>query len=99
MHIFFTIIVVATLSEAIWEILKKLIPVIDDRIWSYLNLVGSLAVSVFVGVATGVDIFHLLGIDLKWPVVGVVLTGIIISRGSNFIHDLVTRLQSSSKNG
>lgn len=93
MNVFFTLVVVAILAEAVWEILKNLIPSTSDKVWSYINLVGSLLVGVLVAFVADVNIFALLGIDLKWPVVGVVLTGILISRGSNYIHDLVGKLK------
>lgn len=96
MNVFLTLIVVAILSEAIWEILKNLIPNMNDTVWSYINLVGSLLVGILIAFIADVNIFALLDIDLKWPVVGVVLTGILISRGSNYIHDLVGKLKPDS---
>ena len=96
MNVFFTLIVVAILSEAIWEILKNLIPNMNDKVWAYINLVGSLLVGILIAFIADVNIFALLGITLRWHIVGVVLTGILISRGSNYIHDLVGKLKPNS---
>lgn len=96
MNVFFTLIVVAILAEAVWEILKNLIPNMNDKVWNYINLVGSLAIGILIAFISDVNIFALLNIDLKWPVVGVILTGILISRGSNYIHDLVSKLKPDS---
>ena len=45
---------------------------------------------------TRLDMLSLLGIETVIPFLGIILTGILISRGSNFIHDLLVRL--SNKN-
>lgn len=42
---------------------------------------------------TGADLFGTAGIAFVWPVVGPVLTGVIISRGANYVSDFVKRLQ------
>lgn len=42
---------------------------------------------------TGADLFGTVGIEFVWPVVGPVLTGVIISRGANYVSDFVKRLQ------
>ena len=96
MNVFFTLIVVAILSEAIWEILKNLIPNLNDKVWTYINLVGSLLVGILIAFIADVNIFALLSIELKWPIVGIVMTGVLISRGSNYIHDLVGKLKPDS---
>lgn len=56
------------------------------------------AVGLLCGIAlcllTGADLFSAVGIAFVWPVVGPVLTGIIISRGANYVSDFVRRLQA-----
>lgn len=81
------ILVAAFLAEAIWETLKM--------VWQPGHLVadrvGALIIGIFIAVMFGLDLFVLLGFTVQWPalaVVGVILTGILLSRGSNFIHDL-----------
>ncbi|ABI68436.1 hypothetical protein Swol_1126 [Syntrophomonas wolfei subsp. wolfei str. Goettingen G311] len=37
---------------------------------------------------TGIDLFATVGLPINIPYLGLILTGIIISRGANFIHDL-----------
>lgn len=41
----------------------------------------------------GADLLSLLGYQASIPFVGQVLTGLLISRGSNYTNDLVSRLQ------
>ena len=38
------------------------------------------------------DMLALLGIKTTIPFIGIVLTAILISRGSNFLHDLLERI-------
>ena len=94
---FFTIILTSVLAEGLWQILKELIPDISEKAWNYVNKIGSLASGIFIAVLTNVNIFTILNLDIKYPVIGVILTGIIISRGSNYVHDLMGKLQKSPK--
>ncbi len=83
-----TIITVALLVEAIWETLKM--------VWQEgkinVNTIGALIVGIAVSILAKIDIFAMQGISLSIPLVGWILTGILISRGANFIHDLFNKL-------
>lgn len=54
------------------------------RLWS--GLVG-------VGIAweLNLDVFALLGGELRHPLAGNILTGLLIGRGSNWVHELLKR--------
>ena len=82
------LVVVAVVVEAIWENLKM--------IWQEgkfnWNMVGSLVIGIGLCVLTGADIFPVVGLNLIIPYIGSVLTGIIVSRGANFVHDLINKL-------
>ena len=41
----------------------------------------------------GADLFGAVGIDFAWPAVGPVLTGMVVSRGANYVSDFVKRFQ------
>lgn len=88
-----TIIVVAVLVEAVWENLKM--------IWQSgkvnIDMIGSLIVSIVIAILTKIDVFNALGITIN-IYAGSFLTGIIISRGANFVHDLLTKV-NQLKNG
>ncbi len=60
--------------------------------WQMLVGIG---LGVTVTLVYNVDIFSLLGITSTIPFVGTVLTGILISRGSNYIFDLIETLQGA----
>lgn len=90
MEKFFQVIVIALLAETIWENLKM--------VWQEgkLNVdrIGALIVSIIVAMATQLDVFAILNFNITIPFVGSFLTGLLISRGANVIHDLLEKIQS-----
>lgn len=90
----------AVLVESIWEALKPvfggLVEKLQDRnipIDRIMSLVIALAVCL--GIGARVDLFELLGLPLCVPYLGLVLTAVIMSRGSNFVHDVLSALQGA----
>ena len=84
------LIVLSILAEAIWENLKM----IWEKGKFNWNRLGALVLSVILAVGTKADLFELLKLNIFIPVLGSVFTGILISRGANFIHDLLKKIQS-----
>lgn len=83
------LVIISILVEAIWENIKFVRK--DKQI--NVNMIGSLIISILICVLARVDIFAVIGIDLSVKVIGSILTGIIVSRGANFVNDLFTRLK------
>lgn len=84
----FIVLVVALIAESVWETLKM--------IWQKgklcLDRVGALVVSLVICIDIKLDMLTLLGINTTIPFIGIILTAILISRGSNFLHDLLERI-------
>jgi len=78
------IIIVAILIEAIWENCKI---VWQNNKFSW-DKVGALMVSIFICIGVQADVFGLVGLNIVWPILPNILTGILVSRGANFIHDI-----------
>lgn len=89
------LVIVAILVEAIWENIKMVFP---NKKFS-ISMLGSLLVSILICVLTKVDIFPVVGLTITIPVIGSILTGIIVSRGANFVNDLFTKLKGGTNNG
>ena len=89
------LVIVAILVEAIWENIKMVFP---NKKFS-ISMLGSLLVSILICVLTKVDIFPVVGLTISIPVIGSILTGIIVSRGANFVNDLFTKLKGGTNNG
>lgn len=83
------LIIIAILIEATWENIKM--------IWQNgkfsIDKLGSLILSIVICILTKADIFPIVGISIVIPIIGSVLTGIIVSRGANFLHDLFNKIQ------
>ena len=87
---FLTLMVLAILAESVWETLKMT--------WqegkASIDKIGALVVSIVITFGTGIDIMPMLGLSMKWGILGSILTAILISRGSNFIHELISKVSN-----
>ena len=87
------IVMVALIAESVWETLKMT--------WQEgkvsIDRIGALVVALLLAIGTRLDLLSLLDIKTSIPYLGVVLTGILISRGSNFIHDLLVKIGQVEK--
>lgn len=81
------VLVMAVLVEAIVQVIKGWVPESANTPAWLWPVVGAV-LGVGVCVTASVDVFVLLGITLSVPLVGPVVTGILISRGASFVHDL-----------
>ncbi len=79
----------AVLVEAVITVINRAKTKYRD--WQYW---GSLAVAVFATVIYEIDLFESLGFNALIPFVGAVFTGIIISRGSNYVFDILKRVSN-----
>ena len=65
-----------------------------DLIWQQLV---SLVIGVVVAISFGLDLPAVFGLKSLIPFVGQVMTGIIFSRGSNYVADLIKKLNSQTQ--
>ncbi len=79
-----TILVLAVVVEATTEYIFGGIPAVATHMKKMSLLVG-----VLVALAFQADLFPLLGITAVSPVVSQIFTGVLISRGSNILNDLL----------
>ena len=61
------------------------------------EMAASVLLGIFVAVAYGVDLLADMGMQTNIPYVGSILTGILISRGSNYVFDLVKKLTEAKQ--
>jgi hypothetical protein len=85
---------VAFLVEALIQALK---PIYDKENGWNRDKVISIVVGILVCVVTNVDLFAELGFVVAVPYLGSVLTGVIASRGSNFVHDILKFVQGKAQ--
>ena len=84
----YKVLILALIGESIWETLKL--------IWNKgkvsVDKIGAILIGVLLSVSTGTDIMNLVGVPIFIPYVGTILTCILISRGSNFVHDIINNM-------
>ena len=82
--------------------------VIVEGIISYANeivknkkihweIIGAIAIGCLVSFNLNLDFFRMLGLKEAYGIIGVILTGILISRGSNYVFELYDRLTKWKK--
>lgn len=85
---FAVLTVLALLVEVCVDIVKAAIPAIHG--WK--SQLTSVVVGVLLTTATTTGLLGALQVNLAVSWIDYFLTGLIISRGSNFIHDLLSKL-------
>ena len=87
------LIIVAILIEAIWENIKM--------VWQNgkfsIDRIGALVISVLICILAKIDIFPIVNLSVSIPVIGSIFTGIIVSRGANFVHDLFNKISGDKE--
>ena len=86
-------IAMAITVEGIVEYVKTVIKTAENK--EYKTLVTqaiALASGVMLCMTTGADIYAAMGVVFTQPVIGLVLTGIFVSRGANYVSDFVAKL-------
>ena len=55
----------------------------------HYQMILSLIFGIFIAVVYKIDLLKLANIESEIPYIGCVLTGMLISRGSNYVHDIL----------
>lgn len=99
---FWTVLFGAFVVESLVNIVNSVkvtrSPTDKSAAWQYwVALFVGLGAGVVVGINYDIDVFRLVGIEGKVPLVGAVLTGLIMSRGANVVSDVMGRLNAYKK--
>lgn len=86
---FATLVVLSILVEVCVDIIKSAVPVVKG--WG--SQLASIIVGIILATATATGLLASLEVSLSFPWIDFFLTGLIISRGSNFIHDLLSKIR------
>ena len=86
------LVVLALIAESVFEAIKG---VVKDGKFSF-EFLGTIALGILIAVGAKISLFDILGIAML-PYVGEILTGILISRGSSVVHDLIKKLQNKEQ--
>ena len=87
------ILTLAIVTEALVEYGKSIGKAFAGKdIKAAVTQILAVVVSVLLCFAADADLFQVVGITFTWPWVGIVLTGILGSRGANYLSDFVAKL-------
>ncbi len=92
MQVLAQILLVAVLIEAVVDWVKNFV----NARFAYQQVVAFIAALVFAA-GLNLNFFALVGLDYRWPVVGVVFSALILSRGSNYVHNFFDNLSNFTK--
>lgn len=91
---FLKLLVIAATLEALWETLKMF--------WqegkANIDRIGAAMLGIFLCLASGIDFFEMVQIPLSVSATGMVLSGLLVSRGANFLHDLLSTINNLRAN-
>ena len=92
------ILVMAIVVEAFIEYAKTIGKAFIGGEWkTAITQLTAIALGVLLCFMVGGDLFAVVGIVFVWPWLGIFLTGILISRGANYVSDFIKRLQGVGK--
>lgn len=83
------LLITAMLIEAVWETGKMVWQ--DGKL--QIDRIGTLVIGLVMAFALKLDLMDMMGMTTFIPYVGTVMTGILISRGSSYVHDIANKLQ------
>jgi len=87
------VFLLAVAVEALIQVIKGWLPsgvTVAGWVWPVVGAILGVALCLL----ADVDLLRLGGVDLRSPPVGMVLTGLLISRGASFIHDFWSSVNS-----
>lgn len=87
---FMSFVVIAMIGEAVWETGKMIWQ--DGKI--NLDRIGAMIVGLILSLGAGLDFMATVGIPMRVPYLGMILTGLLISRGANFMHDILSGINN-----
>lgn len=94
------VFLLAVVVEKLVEIFKDIvyaIPFLPDKLRPLTLELLSLGCGLVLAFQTNLDAFELLNISIMNPIVGIVTTGLVIGKGSNFAHDFFASYKINAK--
>ena len=81
------LVFLSALGQAVWQTLKMTWQ--EGKI--SFDRIGVLVVCVTITLLTNESLFARLGIELTYPIVGVILTGVLLSNGAEWLHEFLKK--------
>lgn len=85
--------ILAVLVEAVWESVKLL----WEKGRFNTNQFGAMCIALLFSLATDTRLLEAVGITVAIPLLDGICTGLLMSRGSNFVHTLLDWVKNKTK--
>ena len=93
-------LMMAVTVEGLVEYAKTFGKAMLDKAWKTASTqTAAVALGILLCFAVGADFYAALSVTFSVPWLGCLLTGVFASRGSNYVSDLIKRLQGFGKAG
>ena len=93
MESIFLILALAVTVEALVEYCKSILKAFSDKqIKTAVTQLSAIVAACFLCIMANANVYDYLSIQFSYPIVGCILTGIIASRGSNYVSDFVKKI-------
>ena len=86
-------LLLAVLVEAVWESVKLL----WEKGRFNTNQFGAMCIALLFSIATDTRLLEAVGITVTIPLLDGICTGLLMSRGSNFLHMLLDWVKNKTK--
>lgn len=83
----------AVLVEAVWESVKLL----WEKGRFNTNQFGAMCIALLFSITTDIRLLEAVGITVTIPLLDGICTGLLMSRGSNFVHTLLDWVKNKTK--
>lgn len=83
------VFILAVIVEALIDYATTIFMKVDGKLVIEWKKIAAIGLGVFLAIAAGADFLAEFGLVFQIPWVGVVLTGIFFSRGSNYVSDFM----------
>lgn len=96
------VMLLAVVVEKVVDLFKTIvgsIPFLPDKFRPLTIELISLATGIFLAYQTQIDALSLIGIQTQNKSVGVIITGLVVGKGSNFAHDFFHYFNIKQKGG
>lgn len=87
---FIQVFIMSFVVVSIYDIVKSFYA--DNKI--NIHAIVTACLGVLLALLSKLDLFALLNIDFVIPLIGEILTGLVISKGANYVYDFITKILS-----
>jgi hypothetical protein len=92
------VVTISIICQCVVDQIKKLFKFHKGRYFKNiinLKVLTSIIFSVLLCISYEVDIFILLGMSTSFPLIGQIITAIIVSSGSTAVHELISKINET----